>query len=369
MRTMTRNCTRTLQALTLLAVTACASSGPGDPLPSPAPVVEGQTGVTWPVTTRAHIDLWLHGFALLSPDTGRVPMFKRGYATRIAESKSRGNVQTSLDVNRDRLRARYETNRALLNAQFLAMRFGSWEDLRQAIDLFLRAEGDPGRAGDPLAQQIIATFAQTFSTAADRDWLRLFALSLNDENERFYRAWWTQRQTDLAPVRERIQSVWAQTYNARFQPFLNNTQQQAGEWILSLPVNGEGRSFTFEKRSNILVGTMPESRDAADDALYVFAHEAVYGMATSAVTDNTTPNDRRSGVTDAFIGAAAVRAGYLLLERVAPDLAPGYARYYLREAAAASTGDLRAALERAFPLPEAIREAINRQLVVILGGI
>jgi hypothetical protein len=296
-------------------------------------------------------------------------MFKRGYASRIAESKARGNVQTSLDVNRDRLRARYETNRALLSAQFLAMRFGSWEDLRQAIDLFLRAEGDPGRAGDRLAQEIIATFAQTFSTAADRDWLRLFALSLNDENERFYRSWWTQRQTDLAPVRERIQSLWVETYNARFQPFLNNTQQQAGEWILSLPVNGEGRAFTFEKRSNIIVGTMPESRDAAADAIYVFAHEAVYGMATSAVTDNTTPNDRRSGVTDAFIGAAAVRAGYLLLERIAPDLAPGYARYYLREAAAPTTGDLGAALINAFPLPEAIREAINRQLAVILGGI
>jgi hypothetical protein len=369
MHIMTTRYSRILPAFAALALAACASSGPGEPLPSPTPVVAGQTGVTWPISTRAHIDLWLHGFALISPDTGRVPMFKRGYAARIAESKSRSSVQTSLDVNRDRLRTRYETNRALLNAQFLAMRFGSWEDLRQAIDLFLRAEGDPGRAGDRLAQEIIATFAQTFSTAADRDWLRLFALSLNDENERFYRSWWTQRQTDLAPVRERVQSLWTQTYNSRFQPFLNNTQQQAGEWILSLPVNGEGRAFTFEKRSNIIVGTMPESRDAADDALYVFAHEAVYGMATSAVTDNTTPNDRRSGVTDAFISAAAVRAGYLLLERIAPDLAPGYARYYLREAAAPTTGDVGAALANAFPLPEAIREAINRQLAVILGGI
>jgi hypothetical protein len=369
MHTMTTRYSRILQAFTAVALAACASSGPGEPLQVPTPAVAGQPALTWPVSTRAHIDLWLHGFALISPDTGRVPMFKRGYASRIAESKSRSNVQTSLDVNRDRLRARYETNRALLNAQFLAMRFGSWEDLRQAIDLFLRAEGDPGRAGDRLAQEIIATFAQTFSTAADRDWLRLFALSLNDENERFYGAWWTQRQTDLAPVRERIQSLWAETYNSRFQPFLNNTQQQAGEWILSLPVNGEGRTFTFEKRSNMVVGTMPESRDAANDAIYVFAHEAVYGMATTAVTDNTTPNDRRSGVTDAFISAAAVRAGYLLLERIAPDLAPGFARYYLREAAAPTTGDLGAALTNAFPLPEAIREAINRQLAVILGGI
>jgi hypothetical protein len=369
MRMMNRLQARAFQALSVLSLAACASSGPGEPLPAPSAAVAGQAGVTWPVGTRAHIDLWLHGFALISEDTGRVPLFKRGYATRIAETKSRGNVQTSLDVNRDRLRARYSTNRGLLNAQFLAMRFGSWEDLRQAIDLFLRAEGDPGRAGDRLAQEIIATFAQTFSTAADRDWLRLFALSLNDENERFYRSWWTQRQSDLAPVKDRVQSMWTETYRSRLQPFLSNTQQQAGDWVLSLPINGEGRAFTFEKRSNIIVGTMPESRDAAADAIYVFAHEAVYGMASSAVTDNTTPNDRRSGVTDAFISAAAVRAGYLLLERVSPDLAPGYARYYLYGAAAPATGDLGAALATAFPLPEAIREAINRQLAVILGGI
>ena len=122
MRAMTQNLSRALYALTALALASCASSGPGEPLPSPTPAAGGQAGVLWPASTRAHIDLWLHGFALISDDTGRVPMFKRGYSARIAESKSRGNVQTSLDVNRDRLRARYSTNRVLLNAQFLAMR-------------------------------------------------------------------------------------------------------------------------------------------------------------------------------------------------------------------------------------------------------
>jgi hypothetical protein len=349
---------QSLFPLAALALAACASSGPGEPLPAPTPVVASE-----------HIDLWLHGFAMISPDTGRVPMFKRGYAARIAEAKARGNINTSLDVNRERLQARYSANRSLLGAQFLAMRFRSWEDVRQAIDLFLRAEGDPGRAGDRLAQEIIATFAQTFSTAADRDWLRLFALSLNDENERFYRAWWRQRHRELEPVLDRIRSMWADSYGTKFQPFLNNTQQQAGTWYLSLPLNGEGRTFTFDKRSNIIVGTMPETRDTAADAIYVFAHEAVYGVASSAVTDNTTPNDRRSGVTEGYIGAAAVRGGYQLLQRVAPDLAPGYARYYLRESAAPASGDLGAALERAFPLPDAIRGALDRQLAVILGGI
>ena len=363
---MIRQHARRLQTLAVLALAACASAGPGEPLPDPTPAVAGQPATTWPAGTRQHIDLWLHGFALLSPDTGRVPLFKRGYASRIAEIKGRANVQTSLDVNRDRLSTHLAANRTLVNAQFLAMRFGSWEDLRQAIDLFLRAEGDPGRAGDRLAQEIIATFAQIFSTNSDRDWLRLFALSLNDENERFFQDWWTQRHRDLQPVMDRVQSLWNDTYRARLQTFLNNTQQQSGQWLLSLPINGEGRASAGDR---IIVGTMPESREAAADAIYVFVHEAVYGVASSAVNDNTTPNERRSGATDAYTGAAAVRAGYLLLERVSPDLSPGYARYYLREAAAPASTDFPAALDRAFPLPDAIRDALNRQLSVILGGI
>ena len=68
--------------------------------------------------------------------------------------------------------------------------------------------------------------------------------------------------------------------------------------------------------------------------------------------------------------AAAVRTGYLLLQRTAPDLADGYARYYLRSAnASASATDPGATLASVFPLPDPLREAIVRQLDVVLGGI
>ena len=65
MRTMTWHYALTSCAL---ALAACAS-GPGEPLPAPAPAAGAQAGVTWPVGTRAHMDLWLHGFALISDDT------------------------------------------------------------------------------------------------------------------------------------------------------------------------------------------------------------------------------------------------------------------------------------------------------------
>ena len=85
MQTMTPRYSRTLQALTMLASAPALLPGRRTAASSDSCRCWSD-GVNWPVNTRAHIDLWLHGFALLSDDTGRVPMFKRGYASRIARA-------------------------------------------------------------------------------------------------------------------------------------------------------------------------------------------------------------------------------------------------------------------------------------------
>jgi hypothetical protein len=89
------------------------------------------------------------------------------------------------------------------------------------------------------------------------------------------------------------------------------------------------------------------------------------------VADNTSPADQRAGLADRYVSAGQVRAGYLLLQRAAPDLAAGYARFYLREAglAAPAGGGEAAALAAAFPLPTPILDTITRQLEVVQGGI
>ena len=51
----------------------------------------------WPVKTREHVDLWLHGYALLQEDTTFVPFFKRGYGTNMIVLKNRANVVTQRD--------------------------------------------------------------------------------------------------------------------------------------------------------------------------------------------------------------------------------------------------------------------------------
>lgn len=357
------------------ALTACASGGAGAGAGgAPAPdTVAAQAAAAanqpWAIKTREHVDLWLHGFAMLQDDTARVPLFRRGYRDQMVVLKNRANVTTLLDANREKLRSRFAVNRQLEQAQFLALYTGSWEELGQAIQLFLQAEGDPSRAGSQQAAGAIATFAQYFPTPPDRDWLRIFAQSLQEEKDRYYHNYWVQQQRERGAVIATLDGLWQKTYRPKMQRFLNNTQQSTGSFVLSLPLDGEGRTIAAGKRENIVAVAFPESAASAAEAIYVFAHEVSGGLAATTVNDNTSPSDKRSGLAAGLQSAAAVRTGLILLERTAPDLADGYARYYLRSVGAPASGSPRASLVAAFPLPETLLAAISRQLDVVLGGI
>jgi hypothetical protein len=87
------------------------------------------------------------------------------------------------------------------------------------------------------------------------------------------------------------------------------------------------------------------------------------------VRDNVTPNDARLGLADRYIATGQVRAGALLIRRVAPELLDGYARCYLRSAGRTVGSNPVASMASAFNLPDAIRDALSRQIDVVLGGI
>jgi hypothetical protein len=324
------------------------------------------------VRTREHVDLWLHGFALVVDDTARVPIFRRGYREAVRARRARANVFTQLDAERDRLRQRLAANPGLaLNAQFVALAFPSWEALRAAADVFVQAGGDPRRARDQQTAGAIQFLGGVFTAAADREWLRLFAGALQDERDRFYHQEWLAVQRDRAAALAAADSVWQRAARPRLQRLLSGTQQTGGELILSPVVGGEGRTQAGGPRSNVVVAALPARAADAAEASYVAAHELVGALVGGVVSDNTSPADQRAGLADRYVSAGQVRAGYLVLERSAPDLAAGYARFYLREAGVAlpAAGGEGAALAAAFPLPAAIVEAITRQLDVVQGGI
>ena len=356
---------------------ACASGGSGpassDPsggvsrIPSQQPAMAASA---WQVRTKEHVDLWLHSYALITRDTTLVPYFRRGYRDRMLAVRRQRNATSLLDTDREKLLARIAANPSLAtNGQFLPLYFTSWDQMRQAIDLFQRANGNPNATQDAGARQMLGLLASTFPSAADRQWLATFSAAVDDESRKFYHVYWTAEASSHAATVTRTDALWQGTWRPALQRFLNNTQQQNGELYLTLPLGGEGRTVHFGKQENAVAGAVGDSPAEAEVALYVVVHEITGAVAGAAIEDNTTPADRRAGVTSRYEQAAAVRAGALLLERVIPAAVPGYMRYYLQQAGRAAPSDPRSAFASAYSLPDAVREAITRQFDVVLGGI
>jgi hypothetical protein len=324
---------------------------------------------SWPTRTLQHVDLWLHGYALLTGDTARIPFFHRGYRQTMRQLRTSRGVFTQLDANADKLSARFVSNPALVNGQFLPFYFSSFQQMQQVIELFVQTGGDPRATNDATVRQVFSVLNGTFASPADRDWLRLFVQSLADENAHFYQSYWSGEQTSRTATRQAVDSAW-RLDRPKIQRFLNNTRQTNGELILSLPLDGEGRTVGYSNQQNAVAVGFPDSPAQAIEAVYVLAHEVVNAITTTAINDNVTPTEQRNGAGARYAANASVRAGAVLLQRAAPELVSGYMRYYLRTAGlAASAGDPTALFTSTFPIPDAIRDAFTRQIDVVLGGI
>ena len=162
--------------------------------------------------TKEHVDLWLHGFALLTSDTGHVPFFARGYKQQVTALKRQRNVFTQLDANQQDLSRRFATNPSLTNAQFLAMYFNSFAEIVEATDFLVRSQGNPRASSNPDVQQRIAFLAANFPTAADRDWARKFVDALQDESNRFYHDYWTKEQQTRGAAYAQFNQEWTAKY-------------------------------------------------------------------------------------------------------------------------------------------------------------
>jgi hypothetical protein len=355
-------------ACAALLALACSSLGGGGGSSEPAPATSTAPVNAWQVRTSYILDLWLHGYAMVQRDTTSVPYFRRGYREMIAAAKSSRGVTTQLDANAAALQRGLDANPGLVSGQFLALQERSWEEMQADITAFLEANGDPNAARDSTMRPAIAAYAQSYPRQSDRDWLRLFAQSVADENTRFYQQYWNDRQRELAPVLARVDTLFTQRYYPPLRGYLNNSQLDKGEILLSLPLDGEGRTITSGQHSVAVI--FPAKPDSAVEAVYTFIHEAAGLASGQAVSDNTTPNEKQTGAAARYESAAAVRAGAVLLRRTIPDLVTGYERYYIKAARGRGTGsDLEGEFDRTFPLPQVMIDAIGKQFDRLLSTI
>lgn len=323
----------------------------------------------WPIKSREHVDLWLHGFALISDDSSVVPLFHRGYKALVAKAKSRAGAFTDLDANRDVLAKQLKDSPALVNAQFLPLYFRDWAGLDAALTLFVKSEGNPRAASNQQEAATQQMLGALFPFKEDRDFARRLHSALRNEQEKFFHAWWlaeTRRRDRALAVAD---SLWQKVYRPQLQNFLNHTQQSNGEVWLARSLEGEGRTVNGGKQQNIIAVGFPDSASHALEVVYALAHEMVGSVTAASVDDNTTPAEKRSGGSARLQSIANVRAGALLMAKLSPDLATGYARFYLRASGVKYEGDVMAAFARAFPVPSGMLESIERQIAVAFGGI
>jgi hypothetical protein len=352
---------------TLLTLGCASLGGSGTPSSDTAPASTAPVN-PWTIKTSYVLDLWLHGYAMVQRDTTQVPFFRRGYRDLIASAKRARGVSTQLDANTSTLQRGLDANPGLIGGQFLGLQERTWEEMQADITAFLEANGDPNAARDSTMRPAIAAYAQSYPNKSDRDWLRLFAQSLSDEHTRFYQQYWNDRQRELAPVLARVDTLFTSRYYPPLRGYLNNSQLDKGEMLLSLPLDGEGRTITSGQHT--IAVEFPARPDSALEAVYTFVHEAAGLASGQAVSDNTTPNEKQTGAASRYQSAAAVRAGAMLLHRTVPDLVSGYERFYLRAAGGRASGsDLESELVRTFPLPQAIVDGIGKQIDRLLSTI
>lgn len=360
---------KSLTLAVAVALAAC-SSGTGAPQTTPSPASsQAQAPIGWPVRTAEYVDLWLHGFAMLTSDTSKVPLYEPGYRDRMMKVRRDLNVTTALDANRQALQDGIARNPTLANAQFAVFVFASFDELVRVSQQFVRNEGSPNTVNDPTTQQLFFRLRDYFKTVADREWLRLFVMSLQEEQTRFYQSYWTAQMADRAAARQALEVAWTGTYRAKFQRYLRNERLADGTFLLSLPLGGEGRSM-FISEGNAVAVPLEMTADSANVSLYVFTHEVVGSASQRAIEDNLTPAEARAGAAAKYTPIAAVRGGAVLLSRIAPELLQGYQRYYLRVIGAAiPSGDPNAAFIAAFGLPDAVATGLTKQIDLVLAGI
>lgn len=358
--------------LTLLCTGFWACTAPGG---APAPVPDANrdpAAVRWTVANRPDLDLWYHGLAYtgLDASTG-IPLYQPDYVERVVAAKRAAGVYpTPLDRRADEFARQFRTNANFSRLQFLPLYFPSGDALSAAIRAWAQVEGDPRRVQDPGLAQAVAFLSQQFPSANERRVVAAWAQLLEEERRAFYERYHAQRMSEHAGVSSAVQAQWDQLA-PRLQPYLDYMMLNSGELILSFPLGSEGRTLDLGRRQNRVAVGMPAAGEPAD-AIWAFIHELAYPLVNPVIQDNLAPAQRREIDEQLLSRRAAIRAGAILLDRVAPESAAEYRAAYLRSAGTAvpaSAQERERALARAYPLPDPLPGALADAVERTLGGI
>lgn len=342
------------------AVTLAACGGGAVAPAPPTPALSNE----WRFTVDEHVALWYHGLALTDAGTtgnNPVPPYRAGYAGEVDAARRRAGGSSALGTNAAALGSRLESTGADAGLQFLPLYFASFDQIRQAVDVWNRAGGDPNRASDAQTQAVIAFLSQRFPSAQQRAAVVDFVTALDQERTAFFARWW--QETQPSALAQESEALW-RSLQPQMVAFLRYTDAGGGHATLVPALRGEGRAESGRGVAVTAIGGR-----AGEDARVIVGrviHELAYPIAAEAIGDAVAPARIREIGEETLVSRAAVRAGAMVLERVAPELLGAYTDDYIR-AAGGDPG--RTTLIRQFPLPDELVEPLRSAVQLATAGI
>lgn len=322
----------------------------------------------WAVRHSAPVDLWYHGLAIVG--FGRdapLPLYGPDYADMIRAVKEAAGVYPSaLDRQAETFRLRFERDRAFQSLHFGALHFRTVGEMDEVVGMVVEGGGKAQQLSDPRLALAAQWFASSFPRRAQRELLGRWVDALREEWNAFYFDYWERLNGELASQVQALDARWNSAYGPRLGALLSYLLLDEGTIFVVPALGPEGRSFPLDRRENWIAVAWDPERDSPDAPLHRAVREICFAFSSDVVTESTTQEEQRTEGAR-FDAMAAVRAGAIVLERVAPDLVPGYRDTFVR--AVGRSGDTEAEFAAAFPLPDRVVDGLERRVDFLLSGL
>ncbi len=320
----------------------------------------------WTMISRAHVDLWFHGLAVIGFDQdGELPLYSPDYVAKVRAAKEEmGIYPTVLDSLAERLLEDFGEDQAFQNFHFVPLYFPNadresmFRGLRAVADRRFRdttVVGPDNRAG-------VRWGAIEFEDRGVRGTLRRFLDALDNEWDVFFSDYW-QREIALEPgdVSD-IERRWDEDLAPAIAGFLGDQGLKAGIALVSPVLGPEGRLVqgdAFRGISDAVAVWYPD-RDAPDASAFAVVRELCFSIIDGSVIN---PRTVRGEDPETMSGRAAVHCGSLLLDRADAGLAERYQHLFLR-ALGADTAEaaVTAAFEDQYAVPDPVLTAIRAKV-------
>lgn len=322
---------------------------------APVTAVAQREAPHWVVRSDAFAELWYHGLATVGADDyGPLPLYSASYVRTVRESKRARALITPLDSAARTLHVAFAGDSSFDALHFVPLYFVGTEPgaaltaLREAL-----ADNREGSAVPLALAARAAAVARSIAGTRNRQALLIFVDALAVEWRdvvRDGRASWQPSSLALGE----LQRSWDSRFAMPLSSYLAASGRSRGTIVVVPALGREGRVASLRGGiSVVMVGADPVA--GVDDApLFAAVRELAFALLDELPPSRLTAGHGRLAA-EREREVAAVRGGAMLLEAVAPSLAPSYRRVFMAGAAS----ERKRTFERQFPLDARAEPALR----------